>query len=166
MSKKNPIALRLWNGIARSQRKLQKLMIKKADNLKISLLTVDMMVVVRENEKVAIANILPANGPIGGQLQDVALVYLDLPRADLVPGFYRIQLLQDSAATTQAILADARGRFVSTLRYFALDVFAPITGPKTVPAKKLLVFETFNKSNGSYAIGGTHADGQAFVIVL
>ncbi|MBP6641095.1 MAG: hypothetical protein KA293_12460, partial [Bacteroidia bacterium] len=90
MFTQNAIAQRLWNRIARAQRKIQKSMIKKADELRLSLLTIDMMVVIRENEKVAISNILPQIRPIPGQLTDFALLYLDLPQSNFVAGFYRL----------------------------------------------------------------------------
>ncbi|MFN8397858.1 MAG: hypothetical protein U0176_24790 [Bacteroidia bacterium] len=157
------ITPRVWNRFSRAQRQLQKTMIKMADRLRLSLLTVDMMFVIRENEKVAIANILPHIRPVPGQLTDFALLYLDLPSAYLPAGFYKLQIAQDSS---QAVLLDSDGNHVQNVRYIALDIFAAITGPKNAPVKKLPIFETFHKSNNSYVIGGTHADGQAFVIVL
>lgn len=157
------ITPRVWNRFSRAQRQLQKTMIKMADRLRLALLTVDMMFVIRENEKVAIANILPHIRPVQGQLTDFALLYLDLPSAYLPAGFYKLQIEQDSS---QAVLLDADGNLVQTVRYIALDIFAAITGPKVAPAKKLPIFETFHKTNNSYVIGGTQADGQAFVIVL
>jgi hypothetical protein len=164
----NSIAQRLWNRIARAQKKVQQLMVKKADELRISLLTIDMMVVIRENEKVAIANILPQIRPVPGQLHDFALLYLDLPETILASGFYRLQLAYDVAnpAAAQAVLVDEAGQFVKNVDYYLVDIFAPVSGTKEVPVKKLSIFETFNKTNKSYAIGGTHANGQAFVVVL
>ncbi len=168
MFTQNAIAQRLWNRIARAQRKIQKSMIKKADELRLSLLTIDMMVVIRENEKVAISNILPQIRPIPGQLTDFALLYLDLPQSNFVAGFYRLQIAVDNMQqiVQQAVIVDENGEFVQNLRYYAMDIFAPIAGTKKVPAKKLPIFETFNKSNETYIIGGTHADGQAFAIAL
>jgi hypothetical protein len=168
MFTQNAIAQRLWNRIARAQRKVQKSMIKKADELRLSLLTIDMMVVIRENEKIAIANILPQIRPIPGQLTDFALVYLDLPNANFVAGFYRIQVALDNTQqiVNQAVLVDESGQFVQNLRYFAMDIFAPVSGVKNVPSKKLTIFETFNKTNDNYIVGGTLADGQAFAIAF
>lgn len=160
------ITPRVWNRFSRAQRQLQKTMIKMADRLRISLLTVDMMFVIRENEKIAIANILPHIRPVPGQLTDFALLYLDLPNAYLPAGFYKLQIAIDGQRNPEAVLLDNEGNHVQNLRYIALDIFAAVTGPKVPPVKKLPIFETFTKSNNSYVIGGTHADGQAFVIVL
>jgi hypothetical protein len=168
MFTQNSIAQRLWNRIARAQRKVQKSLIKTADELRLSLLTIDMMTVIRENEKIAIANVLPQIRPIPGQLHDFALLYLDLPGAWFGAGFYRLQVSADSSnvVAPQAVLADVDGNLVQNVRYIALDIFAPIVGTKQVPTKKLTIFETFHKSNESYVIGGTRADGQAFVVVI
>ena len=132
MFTQNAIAQRLWNRITRAQRRIQKSMIKKADELRLSLLTIDMMVVIRENEKIAISNIVPQFRPIPGQLTDFALLYLDLPQSNFVAGFYRLQIAVDNTQqlVQQAVLVEENGQFVQNLRYYAMDIFAPITGVK------------------------------------
>lgn len=169
MKFKFTIAQRLWNRITRAQRKVQRSMIKMADEMRLSLLTIDMMVVIRENEKFAVANILPQIRPIPGQLYDFALLYLDLPNSTFAAGFYILQLpeignLQSIAQS--AVLVSVEGEFIQNVRYLAVDVFAAVAGPKTVPAKRLTIFETFHKTNDTYVIGGTHADGKAFVVAI
>ncbi len=159
------IALRLWNRIARAQSRVQRLLVKKANQIGVCLLTVDMMVIVRENEKIAIANILPKGRPQIGQFVDFAFLYLDLPAARIPAGFYKLQLSNDRLAI-QAQLLDIDNQLIGNVRYFDIDIFASIVGSKDVPAKKLPIFETINKTNDTYVIGGVHADGQAFAIAL
>ena len=165
---KKLLSLRMSNRFATTQRKIQKLLIEKANELRICLLSIDMMAVVRDNEKFAIANILPAIRPTVGQLHDYAFAYLDLPATGLDAGFYRIQLAEDRDETMMplGILVDETGQFVRNIRYFAVDVLADLVGGKSAPEKRLTIFETFSKTNETYIFGGTHADGQAFVIVL
>ncbi len=158
----------MWNRFARTQRNIQKLLVKKADELRLCLLSIDMMVVLRENEKFAISNVIPDIRPMVAQLHDYALLYLELPIAGMQSGFYRLQLAYDAneAILPIGILADENGVFVRSVRYHAIDVFASIVGTKTVPQKRLTVFETFNFSNETYVIGGTHADGKAFILTF
>ena len=165
MNTMKEIAQRLWNRIARSQYRIQKLLIQKANELGICLLSMDMMVLIRENEKIVVANVLPKNRPLSSQFQDFAFLYLDLPTARVASGFYKLQLIDDTTAP-QARLVDTDNQPIGTATYYGIDLFASIVGVKSVPVKKLPIFETFNKTNESYLIGGTHADGQAFVIAL
>jgi hypothetical protein len=111
---------------------------------------------------------LPQIRPVPGQLHDFALLYLDLPGSSLPAGFYRLQLALDTTnvAAAQAVLVDEEGQFVKNVGYYLLDIFAPIAGTKKLPVKKLSIFETFNKTNDNYVLGGTHANGQAFVVVI
>lgn len=166
MGFKKLLALRMWNRIARGQRRIEKLMVAKADSLGLCLLTIDMMSVTRDNEKFVIANILPEIRPMVGQLYDYALLYLDLPTAGIAAGYYRLQLAQDrdESFLPMGILAAENGEFVRNVRYHDLDLFAPLVGTKTVPAKRLTVFETFNATQGNYVFGGTHDNGKAFLI--
>jgi hypothetical protein len=168
MSFKKILSLRMWNRIARTQRNIQKMMVKKADALHLCLLSINMMCVIRDHEKFAIANIVPDIRPMVGQLYDYALLYLDLPATGMPTGFYRLQLSQDrdEAMQPQGILTDESGQFVRNIRYYGVDVFAPILGAKNIPASRLTLFETFASTNDRHVIGGTHADGKGFLIVL
>jgi hypothetical protein len=157
------IAQRLRNRIARAQHRVQRLMVKKANAIGLCLLSINMMVLIRENEKIAIANILPQARKQAHPLIDFAFLYLDLPTSDLASGFYKLQLSSDST-TPQALLVDLDNQPIGAARYFAIDIFASIVGAKHVPLQKLPIFETFHKTNETYLIGGTHADGQAFVV--
>jgi hypothetical protein len=159
------IARGLWSRIAQAQYRIQKLMVKKANALGLCLLSIDMMVILRENEKIVIANILPQGPQTPGQFADFALLYLDLPKAGITSSYFKLQLRQDPTAP-QAQLLNADNQPVGKARYLTIDIFAAIVDAKTEPAQKLPIFETFNKTNDTYVIGGTHADGQAFVIVL
>ncbi len=165
MTSVKEIAQRLWKRIARAQHRVQRLMVKKANAIGLCILSIDMMVLIRENEKIAIANILQQALKQTNPWIDFAFLYLDLPTAGLASGFYKLQLSKDTT-TPQALLVDLDNEPIGTARYFAIDIFASIVGAKNVPLQKLPIFETFNKTNDTYLIGGTHADGQAFVIAL
>lgn len=165
MAIQKELAQRLGNRIGRAQRFVQKLMEQKAEEIGLVLLTINAMIVLRPNEKIAIANILPSNSPQTGALEDFALLYLDLPIVGFVAGFYKLQLSNDTTMPG-AILVDLDNQPVGRTAYHAVDFFASVVGAKQVPAQQLPIFETFNKSNDAYVIGGVHADGQAFAIVL
>lgn len=158
----------MWNRFARTQRNIQKLLIKQADRLRLCLLTIDMMFVIRENEKLAIANIVPAIRPLVVQLHDFAFLYLDLPAVGIVAGFYKLQLAYDTAENylPHGILVDENGEMVRSVNYYPVDIFASIVGTKSIPQKRLTIFETFNFTYDIYVIGGTHANGQAFVLTF
>jgi hypothetical protein len=168
MSLKKILSLRMWNRFARTQRNIQKLLIQQADRLRLCLLTIDMMFVIRENEKLAIASIVPAIRPMVGQLHDFAFLYLDLPEVGIAAGFYKLLLAYDTAEKylPHGILVNENDEFIRSVNYYPIDIFASIVGTKTIPQKRLTVFETFNFTHDIYVIGGTHANGQAFVLTF
>jgi hypothetical protein len=168
MTLKKLLTLRIWNRMTRAQQRIQKLLIQKADDLGMCLLTVDMMAVLRDQEKFAIAKIIPEIRPMVGRIYDYALLYLDLPKAGIQPGFYRLQLAQgrEESILPIGVLADENDQVLRNVRYYEIDPFAAIGAAKRPSEKRLTVFETFNVTRESYLIGGTHANGKPFVIQI
>lgn len=161
---KKEINLRVRDRIRGVRSKLERLMAKQAHKHRISLLSIDMLLVAREHESLAIANILPQAAP-AGQFVDFALLYIDAPLQGVAASFLKLQLRNDSVVS-QARLVDLDGQVAGQAHYHAIDIFASVAGAKRVPAQKLPVFETFDKTHDRFVVGGTHADGQAFVVVL
>ncbi len=169
MIQNTSISAKIKQIFSRTQARFAKLLVKASSKSAINILTNEIMTVARENDFAAVSIILPKTVMLENEPQDFAYAYLNLESMDgLEPGIYKIVVDADGKGgyLDTAAIVNQNGDFIRAARFVTQDPLALVAGPKSVPLKKNPVFELFSKTEDTYILGGTLANGKGFMIAL